>query len=189
MSRSLKAVRKEETTPVSKAPATPLPIWLMNGFLGLPTDEDLRETYYWESRRHAVREAELHVNEKRKKRLRTLWRAQWYSAGQMLCGDAHSSDLVWRTCFAVVQGHRFLWWNSVSDFDSGVPPKGRVFLAGHAGLASPSPLELREIKGGQLDRVTCLFGRGSKVTMLLPSVELKVDLERAVEDALSSKID
>jgi hypothetical protein len=88
-----------------------------------------------------------------------------------------------------VQGHRFLWWNSVVEFDDGRLPNGRVFLAGHAGLASPSPLELRKIQGGDLERIVCLFGRGQKVTILVPSAHLKLELERAVSTALSTKTD
>ena len=168
---------------------SPVLVWLMNAFHGLPTDEDLRKTYFWESRRFALREAEAIVNEKRKKRLRNLWRAEWYASVQMLCSGKNASDLAWASRFAVVQGHRLLWWDSVSDFDSGNAPTGRVLLAGHAGLATPSPLELKKIKEGELDKVVSLFGRGSKVTMLLPSIDLKIRLERAVENALTSKRD
>jgi hypothetical protein len=111
----------------------------------------------------------------------------------MLSAQPNESDLVWGGAFAVIQGHRFLWWESTRDFDDGQPPKGRVFLAGHAGLATPSPLELREIQKEEVERVVSLFGRGAdkqvRVTMLAPNVDEKRVLEKAVEHALSSKAD
>jgi hypothetical protein len=53
-----KYMRKPESEVIvrpssDEAPPTPSPIavWLINAFRSLPTDEDLRRTYYWESRR------------------------------------------------------------------------------------------------------------------------------------------
>jgi hypothetical protein len=89
----------------------------------------------------------------------------------------------------MIQGRRLLWWRSVGDFDSGVSPLGRLFLAGHAGLSSPSPLELREISPEEVERVVCVFGSGSRVTILAESIEAKAELDKVVEAAVSSKID
>jgi hypothetical protein len=89
----------------------------------------------------------------------------------------------------MIQGHRLLWWRSAGDFDSGLSPLGRLFLAGHAGLSSPSPLELREISPEDVQRVVCVFGSGSRVTILTQSIEAKDDLEKVVEAVVTSKID
>lgn len=32
-------------------PKSPISIWIMNAIRGLPTNEDLRKAYFWESRR------------------------------------------------------------------------------------------------------------------------------------------
>jgi len=165
----------------------------MNAFRGIPTNEDIRRAYFWESRRLAAREAELYSTQKRKKRLESLWRATWYSSVQMSCSDGDRSTLIWKTSFAMVQGHRFLWWNSVKEFDDGLPPAGYVFLAGHAGLATPNPLEVRQMDEEQRTRMVCLFGRGvdkqERITMLTPNAESKAELERSISSALSHKQD
>ena len=48
---------------------------------------------------------------------------------------------------------------------------------------------LTAISEGLKQRVVFLFGRGDKVTMLAPSSDLKIELEQAVENALSRKAD
>ena len=171
---------------------SPVMTWIMNAFRGIPTDEDLRKAYFWESRRSASREAEKYSKEKRKKRLRTLWQAQWYSSVELVSPD-DEGRVSRESAFAVIQGHRFLWWTSTRDFDNGQAPVGRLFLAGHAGLTGPTPLELREIHPEEVERVVSLFGRGTnkqeRVTMLAPSMDQKKELEQAVETALSNKAD
>jgi hypothetical protein len=111
----------------------------------------------------------------------------------MLSTEGGRTSILWKNSFVIVQGHQFLWWNSVLDFDEAIPPAGRVLLAGHAGLATPSPLELREVKKEEIERMVCLFGRGiekqQRVTMLTPSADLKFELEQAIENALLSKMD
>jgi hypothetical protein len=121
--------------------------------------------------------------------MQRLWKVQWFSTVRMLVHkDASSEHYEWRTVFAMIQGHRLLWWRSVADFDSGATPIGRLYLAGHAGLSSPSPLELRKISSGDTDRVVTIFGSGSRVTVLTQAVEAKVELEHVVE-AISGKQD
>lgn len=179
-----------EESYVEKEPAeTPLATWVMNAIRGLPTSEDLRKTYFWESKRLGARETESLAAAKRKSRMQRLWRVQWYCTARMLAHNKTEDGPDWRTVFAMIQGHRLLWWRSIGDFDSGFPPLGRLFLAGHAGLSSPSPLELREISSDEVERVVCIFGSGSRVTILANSNEAKNDLEKAVEAAVSSKID
>jgi hypothetical protein len=93
----------------------------------------------------------------------------------------------------MIQGHRFLWWNSVESFDAGDEPIGLIFLSGHAGLATPSPLELRHIEEAELARVVCIFGRGRdaqvRVTLIAPSEDVRTKLEYAVSFATSEKRD
>jgi hypothetical protein len=167
----------------------PYLIWILNAIRGLPTSEDLRKTYFWESRRIGALETESLSVTKRKSRMQRLWKVQWYGTVHMLIHNKKSDSSEWRTIFVLVQGHRLLWWRSIHDFDNGLPPMGRLFLSGHAGLSSPSPLELREMNVNEIDRVVCVFGSGSRVTMLTPSIDSKLELERTIEDALFSKND
>ena len=166
----------------------PVGTWIANALRGLPTSEDLRRTYFWESRRLGARETESIAAAKRNARMEKLWRVQWYRPVRMLTKN-NNKELEWRTVFTIVQGHRILWWRSVSDFDSGATPLGRLFLAGHAGLATPSPLELKRIDPEDVPRVVCIFGRGERTTILTESLDAKKELEKAVEVALSSKQD
>jgi hypothetical protein len=93
----------------------------------------------------------------------------------------------------MIHGHRFLWWRSTEEFDNGEAPLGRIFLAGHAGLATPSPLEMRSIRKDELLRTVCIFGRGEivqeRVAILTPTVEMKNSLEGAIVSATTSKAD
>jgi hypothetical protein len=172
-------------------------IWLTNVFRGLPTDEDLRKAYFWEGRRNGAKTRETYATEKRLARLKGLWKAQWHATikmrGDSSSGKRTNGPCVWKNIFAVVQGRRFLWWNAVADFDKGETPLGRIFLAGHAGLSGLSPLEMREIDPEEIPLVVGIFGRGLKdqqrVTLLLPSTELKDSLENTVIDASIMKSD
>lgn len=60
-------------------------------------------------------------------------------------------------------------------------------MAGHAGLSGLSPLELREINPKDVPFVVGIFGRGLKdqqrVTLLMPSEDIKESLENAVIEA------
>jgi hypothetical protein len=87
--------------------------------------------------------------------------------------------------FALIQGHRLLRWRSVGDFDNGIPPLDRLFLAGHAGLSYPSPLVLRSLSLDEMQRVVCMFGSASLATILTPSITAKEDLEQVVLHAVS----
>jgi hypothetical protein len=163
--------------------------WILNVTRGLPTSEDLRKTYFWESRRIGANESKSMSVAKRKSRMQRLWKVQWHGDVRMLLQNTKAIGSEWRTVFVLVQGHRLLWWRSIHDFDNGVPPIGQLFLTGHAGLSSPSPLELREIKAVDMDHVICIFGSGSRATMLAPSVDAKEELEQAIESALMKKHD
>jgi hypothetical protein len=164
-------------------------IWIVNAIRGLPTSEDLRKIYFWESRRKGAQESESLSVAKRKARMKRLWRVQWYGTTRMLLLNKKSDSSEWRTVFILVQGHRLLWWRSIHDFDNGIAPLGRLLLAGHAGLSSPSPLELREMNVEELDRVVCIFGSGSRVTLLTSTAETKVELESVIDAALLNKQD
>jgi len=172
-----------------EASGSPFGTWIINAFRGIPTSEDLRRTYFWEIRRLGAEETESLAAAKRKNRMQRLWRVQWYRSVRMLTESTKNEELEWRTVFAMIQGHRLLWWRSVGEFDSGVSPLGRLFLAGHAGLSSPSPLELRKISREDAERTVSIFGSGARTTILTESLEAKEELENAVEAALSSKQD
>lgn len=167
---------------------SPVVTWISNALRGLPTSEDLRRAYFWESRRLGVKETESLAAAKRKARMQRLWKVQWYRTVRMLTHNKNQEP-EWRTVFAMIQGHRILWWRSVSEFDNGVAPLGKLFLAGHAGLSSPSPLELREISSDDVERVVSVFGSGARTTILSETLEEKEELEKAVEAALSDKQD
>ena len=171
---------------------SPVVTWIMNAFSGLPTDEDLRKAYFWESRRIGEMESSKFATKKRLARLKRLWKAQWYSSIGIRTiikrkVSSNDNDWFWATVFAVVHGRRLLWWLTTDDFDEGDAPAGCLFLAGHAGLAGLSPLDVREIESGDLPRIVNIFGRGKdgqqKLMLLLPTEESKDQLEKAVVSA------
>ena len=187
--RSIRNAEGSTKTDVS----SPVAVWFMNAIRGMPNDEDLRKAYFWESRQVGAREMEKHAEEKRNSRLKRLWRAQWYSSVEILQKDDKGDDYSWQNAFALIQGHRFLWWQSANDFDRGEAAQGRIFLEGHAGLGTPSPLEMACIEKDNLSRVCTIFGRGidkqKRVTLLAPAKEVKDQLESAVVFAISGKKD
>jgi hypothetical protein len=167
--------------------------WFMNGLRSLPTNEDLRRHYFWQSRRLGSHEKEKFASEKRVSRLHRLWKARWHSAVEILTSDNPASKSTgnyhWQSSFAVVEGRRFLLWESVVAFDSGELATGHVVLSGHAGITNPSPVEAREIPEEVVSRVVSIFGRGSggqqRVTMILPDAMAKTALETAVSEIAS----
>ncbi len=162
-----------------------------NMFLSLPTDEDLRRTYFWEARRVGEREREKYAMAKRQTRVEKLWKARWHGSLEMKEKKADAtqqssarSSWNWKGIFALIEGHRFIWWRSEKHFDTGESPLGQIFFAGHSGLAGLSPLDLRELTKEEIPSVISIFGRGQqgqqKITLLAPSLELKDSLENAV---------
>lgn len=183
----------DKSIEVATTESSPVVKWIVNAFRGLPTDEDVRKTYFWECRRHAVRKRSEAAETKRNARLQRLWRAQFYSTVTLFAlkddGRSESRSPV----FCMIQGHRFLWWHTVEGFDAGEEPIGLIFLSGHAGLATPSPLELRHLEKSDLSRVVSIFGRGRsgqvRVTVIAPSDDMRTKLENAVSFATSEKRD
>jgi len=170
-------------------------VWLRNFIRTLPTNEDLRKTYFWQSRLASARFMEEHAFAKRTSRLQKLWQATWYgqarlrenslaNAAMKTGAVSPASDMAWLDVFVVLQGHRLLWWSDARSFDVGDTPVGSLFLAGHSGLTNPSPLELRRIPKEDLDRIVCIFGKGEKeqirITILASDAEEKDVLENAV---------
>ena len=164
-----------------------------NMFLSIPTDEDLRRTYFWEARRVGEREREKYAITKRRARVEKLWKAIWHGSLDLKEKKADANDIQilsgrsswsWKNVFALIEGHRFIWWRSEKHFDTGESPLGQIFFAGHSGLAGLSPLDLRELTKEEIPTVVSIFGRGlqgqQKLTMLAPSLELKDSLENAV---------
>jgi len=178
----------------------PFLVWITNAIRSIPTNEDLRKAYFWESRQLGSEKAKKYALVKRESRLKKLWKAEWHCTMSLLVQDKeinqwHQAPFHWELgCFAVVQGHRFIWWNSVGDFDDGEIPAGKVMLSGHFGLAGPSPIEMREFdEEKELPLSLTIFGRGTtgqqRVTMLLPDKRVKEDLENAVIGSASFKSD
>lgn len=177
----------------------PLAIKITNAIRSIPTNEDLRKTYFWESRQLGTETAKKYALEKRESRLKKLWKAKWHSSIKILIQDDERDQRKQFTfnlkpIFAVVQGHRFIWWDSVDEFDDGELPSGKVILSGHAGLGGPSPIEMRELdRESELPLCLTIFGRGShdqeRVTILLPDKNAKEDLENVIIHSASFKSD
>lgn len=193
-----KTAHKEVTTGESSSTDKGNP--LENLFLSIPTDEDLRRTYFWEARRLGEKEREKFAITKRQARLDKLWKAKWHGALELKEKKAEhnqpptptsSRTWSWEPAFGLIEGHRFIWWRSERHFDTGEAPLGQIFFAGHSGLAGLSPLDLRELSKEEIPKVVSIFGRGSqgqqKVTLLASSSELKDSLENAVLDASMGK--
>ncbi|KAL7527369.1 hypothetical protein ACHAXR_006588 [Thalassiosira sp. AJA248-18] len=160
---------------------------LENLFLSIPTDEDLRRTYFWEARRLGEKEREKFAIAKRQTRLEKLWKTKWHGALELKEKKSEQPTWSWEPAFALIEGHRFIWWRSERHFDTGEAPLGKIFFAGHSGLAGLSPLDLRELTKEEIPFVVSIFGRGSngqqKVTLLAPCSDVKDTLENAVLDA------
>mmetsp|Transcript_6180 Transcript_6180/g.11745 ORF Transcript_6180/g.11745 Transcript_6180/m.11745 type:complete len:133 (+) Transcript_6180:1885-2283(+) len=130
-------------------------------------------------------------------RLKRLWRAQWF--GTVELKEATSSKQAdrlwdWEPVFALVHGHRFIWWRSEKHFDDGEPPLGQIFFAGHSGLGGLSPIDMRELSSEEALLIVTMFGRGldgqQKISLLCPDRASKEGLEDAVIAASTgSKMD
>ena len=175
-----------------KQAAAPLAIWLANAFDSIPTDDDLRKAYFWESVRMSDIEYSKLATLRRVSRLEQLWNAKWYSTLKIRVAEGSKGRVSsrlwsWGSRFGVVHGRRLLIWSSESDFDAGEPPMDRVVLSGHAGLGGLSPLEIRELSSEEISRVVIIFGRGIhgqlKLMLLLPNESVKGTLEETVLDA------
>lgn len=163
------------------------------------TNEDLRKTYFWESRQLGTEKAKKYAVEKRESRLKKLWKAKWHSSMKILVQDSERDQsqqpmFHWESGFAVVQGHRFIWWTSADEFDDGELPNGKVILSGHAGLGGPSPIEMKKLDmEKELPLCLTVFGKGfagqERITMLLPEKTVKQNLENAVLHSTSFKRD
>jgi len=165
---------------------------IKNFFMSIPTNEDLRRYYFWEARKVGEREREIWASKRRAARLTKLYQAQWFGRVELkmqnvleYTEDGRNWDWVW--IFAIIQGHRFVWWRSEKDFDEGENPSGQIFFAGHSGLAGLSPLELRELRKKEIPKVVNIFGRGSKeqlkISLLVSDEAMKESLENAVLNA------
>ena len=197
---ALSQVDRSDEMEKKKNKSVPFLVWITNAIRSIPTQEDLRKAYFWESRQLGSEKAKKYALDKRESRLEKIWKAKWYCVMNVLVQDnemdkRNQPTFHWELdCFAVVQGHRFIWWKSVGDFDDGEIPSGKLLLSGHAGLGGPSPMELRELdKEKELPLCLTIFGRGTdrqeRITMLLPDKHVKQDLENAVIDSQSFKSD
>lgn len=184
---------KSSEEPKLKTTAAPHITWVRNGLQSVPTDEDLRKAFFWEGRRIGSLEVARHSDARRSSRLQKLWRAQWYSPMYILKAVERTEEYSLEPIFAVIQGHRFLWWESPHAFDNGETIQGSLFLEGHAGLTNPSPLEQKLFNDNDIPRLSSIFGKGmdtqERITLLAPSVETKNHFESAVLFATTEKKD
>eukprot|EP00536_Pseudo-nitzschia_multiseries_P006667 jgi/Psemu1/255572/estExt_Genewise1Plus.C_1450049 len=190
---------KETNADDDQTKSKPFVTKIANAIRSIPTNEDLRKTYFWESRHLGTEKSKKYAVEKRESRLEKLWKARWHSEIKILVQDNEIDQsrqplFHWETGFAVVQGHRFIWWKSVDDFDDGELPSGKLILSGHAGLGGPSPIEMRKLdKEKELPFCLTVFGRGyagqERVTMLLLNPKVKQNLENAILHSASFKTD
>jgi hypothetical protein len=98
----------------------PVSQWILNALRGLPTSEDLRKTYFWESRRLGAREMEAHPAKKRKSRMERLWRVQWHGTIEILPHNGGNKLLDRRNAFA--------WSRRLPrERVGGYPPSGSLF--------------------------------------------------------------
>jgi hypothetical protein len=173
---------------------------MINFFTSVPTNEDLRRYYFWEAVKVGEVERELLASKKRAARLTKLWKAQWFGKLELKVkiSAALSSEREWewKTIFCIIQGHRFIWWESEKDFDEGENPSGQIYFAGHSGLAGLSPLELRELKPDEVPLVVNIFGRGAsrggeqtKLSLLTQDLQTKQRFEASVLNAVLDKND
>jgi hypothetical protein len=105
---------------------------IINFFTSIPTNEDLRRYYFWEARRVGERERARLAEKKRTARLIKLWKASWFGKLEVKVPRTTTANRSWEwvTVFAIIQGHRFIFWHSETDFDSGENPSGQIYFAG-----------------------------------------------------------
>ena len=182
-----KETRSRITSEKGAAKNNPTSVRLSNFFLSLPTDEDLRRTYFWEARREGERARKDLALKKRILRLNRLWKAQWFGCIELKEGAFTAQadrPWDWEPAFALVQGRRFIWWRNERHFDDGEPPLGHIFFVGHSGLGGLSPLEMRELSKEEAVLVVTMFGQGvegqQKISLLCPTRKTKSALEDAV---------
>merc|ERR1712157_531018 len=85
----IKSERNSNKKEKDKKP-NPLAIKIINAIRSIPTNEDLRKTYFWESRQLGNETADKIVLTKRISRLKKIWRAKWHS---MITLIAHDNDM------------------------------------------------------------------------------------------------
>mmetsp|Transcript_25640 Transcript_25640/g.71652 ORF Transcript_25640/g.71652 Transcript_25640/m.71652 type:complete len:245 (+) Transcript_25640:1562-2296(+) len=187
---------KAKKKPDAKSKSSPLLVVLQNMIRSLPTNEDLRMTYFWENRLVVAEFLKKRRMARQQSRLRKLcWQASWYSEVRLrsntILDVAKNSDpnnsMNWTDAFAILQGHRLLWWDDITAFDAGEHPVGSLYLSGHSGLTNPSPLEMRNIPADELSKLVSIFGKGTadqiRVTILCNSEADKERLKNAVLEA------
>jgi hypothetical protein len=119
----------QSDAPAKALSVSSIMIWLANALQlqSIPTDEDLRKVYFWESRRVGEQECSKLTAEKRIARLNRLWRAEWYSTVNIRVQSARrnsmsSKEWHWEHGFAVLLGRQLVIWRSENDFDDGEDP-------------------------------------------------------------------
>jgi len=170
---------------------SPISTWITNAIRSIPTDEDLRKSYFWEGRRIGEEACSEIRKKKRIALLTKLWKASWFSVVSLRVERQSGVKDGWSWqdgYFAVVFGRQLLIWTSEIEFDEGEIPCNQISLSGHAGLAGLSPVELRVLSEDEILRVVNIFGRGEssqlKLMLLLPDKILKDELESVITETM-----
>lgn len=164
-----------------------------NLLASIPNDDDLRRAYQQENQIYLRKKKERVQDQKaRRARLSGIWGFLWEGNIQT---RAAASNQPWRQAYVAVQGNRILWWKAEKDLDKGGVrvPEGQIILRGHAGLTSPSPLEVKELGPDKASLLVCVFGRNlaaktqERRSFMCVSAEDHAGLSAALETALDFK--
>jgi hypothetical protein len=131
---------------------------VLNLISSVPTGEDLRRNYFWESFRRGQVEKSVMENKRREGRLREIWKAKF--AGNVKLRVEGEGG--WKSVFLVLQSHRLIWFKDEKDFDDGELSTGMLLFVGHSGMSGLSPLELKVMSREEGMRCVAVFGRGEE---------------------------
>eukprot|EP00520_Triparma_pacifica_P004561 CAMPEP_0118655016 /NCGR_PEP_ID=MMETSP0785-20121206/12698_1 /TAXON_ID=91992 /ORGANISM="Bolidomonas pacifica, Strain CCMP 1866" /LENGTH=269 /DNA_ID=CAMNT_0006547715 /DNA_START=1 /DNA_END=810 /DNA_ORIENTATION=- len=131
---------------------------VLNLISSVPTGEDLRRNYFWESFRKGQVEKNAMENKRREGRLREIWKAKFAGVVKL----RSEGEGGWKSVFLVLQSHRLIWFKDKKDFDDGELSIGMLLFVGHSGLSGLSPLELKVMSREEGMRCVTVFGRGEE---------------------------
>ena len=149
------------TTAPSSAPTRAGPLtFLRNLWLSLPTHDDLRRIYASEHLAEKARRDAARASALRLAASQGLWRAQWQGAVRRRGNGSES----WADAYLILAGSLLAWWDSEARMEAEEPPRGAIWLKGHAGVTDPSPTEIRNLKSRGVDvaRVVAVFGQAAE---------------------------
>jgi hypothetical protein len=131
---------------------------VLNLISSVPTGEDLRRNYFWESFRRGQVEKNVMEKKRREARLREIWKAKFARCVKLRM----EGEGGWKSVFLVLQSHRIIWFKDEKDFDDGELSIGMLLFVGHSGLSGLSPLELKVMSREEGMHCVTVFGRGEE---------------------------